>query len=224
MIERFRRRPNPRDREAIERQIAKLTRNRRDEVKASAGVVLLIAAVFAIGTPFVRKDVLPSFSLGQSFAITGAFLVILVVIQTFIGLPTEGGIRRSFLFDREELRALRRQIDEFRAALDGEVTVLRCDATDVIGIGEDEDGPDYYAYQVGPDRIFLFERLDEEPPYSSFEVVKLTADADVYFAVHRLGKPLRVRQVLPASALPKTDDDEMSGRLEDLIPAAAERT
>jgi hypothetical protein len=50
--------------------------------------------------------------------------------------------------------------------------------------------------------------------------VSLTADADVYFAIHGLGKPLHVRKVLPATALPEDYDGEATGRLDDLIAAA----
>jgi hypothetical protein len=60
MIERFRRRPNQRDREAIAREIAKLERHRRDEMKASWGAILVSGLVFAVATPVVRKDLFHS--------------------------------------------------------------------------------------------------------------------------------------------------------------------
>jgi hypothetical protein len=99
MVDRFQRRPNSRDREALERELSRGKRDRR------------------------------------------------------------GSRSLTRYFDRDTLRRVGERIDPLEAALDGELHVLRCDATDVIAFGDDEDDIDWYAFQVAPDRTFFLDDL-----------------------------------------------------------------
>jgi len=226
MIDRFRRRPNDRDRQALEHLLAKEKQYRRDEIiSSSVGLVVLLVASMVLMFVLRIDDLWfprrPTFwiSLGESFA----FFAVTAIIGVVFGLPNRFERGRTRYFDRDTLREARKSIDKLETALEGEVRVLRCDATAVIAFGDDDDDVDAYAFQASPDRMLFVEGFVEgwvaegdNFPNTSFEVVTILEDGD-YVAVHCLGKPLKARRLLPTAALPDAVDGEASGRLEDLV-------
>jgi hypothetical protein len=228
MIDRFRRRPNERDRKALERALATEKRQRREEIVTSLiglGVLLIASIALTVGLHvddiwFPQRP-----ALWVSLAESIAFFVIVGAIGLFFGLPSLAKRGRVQYFDRQVMRMTHQAIETLRTALNGEVQVLRCDATDVVGIGDDDDVL-WYAFQVEPNRIFIIDADiadmvgDEDPfPNTSFEVIASTSGEDDCLAVHCLGKRLRVRRVLATSTFPDNFEGEQTGRLEDLAAA-----
>ena len=230
MIDQFRRRPNGRDREALERELAGEKRQRREEIQTSSFGLAVLAALSILLTVVLRVDDLwfphrPT--LWASLAESAVFFAVVATIGIVFGLPSRVGRRRTYFFDRLILRMTREAIDTLEAALNGEVHVLRCDATDVVGFCDDGDDIDWYAFQVARDRIFVvgdevagMVADESEFPNTSFEVVASAAHEDDVLAVHCLGRRLRLRRLLPTSARPQGVDVELPGRLEDLVTAA----
>lgn len=230
MVDRFRRRPNSRDREALQRELARQQRDRREEVVSSSvglGIFLVLALLltfaFRLDDIWFPQRPVWWIQLGESLA----FFAVVAGIGIVSGLPSKGSWSLTRYFDRDTLRRVSERIDALTAALNGELHVLRCDATDVIAFGDNEDDIDCYAFQVASDRVFFLDDLtaclvedDDAFPNTSFEVISGADEEESPIAVHCLGKRLRVRRILPTSALPEDLDEEHSGRLDDLIGAA----
>jgi hypothetical protein len=230
MLDRFRRRPNTRDREALELRLAEERQHRRDELlSSSAGLAVLLALSLLLVFVFRLDDIW--FPLRPAWWIqlaeSVAFFAAIAAIGISFGLPGKTSGATTRYFDRQLLRATRDAIEELDATLNGEVNVLRCDATDVVAFGDDEDDVEWYAFQIAPDRLFFLDDLtaafvaDDAPfPNTSFEIIGSATDADHCIAVHCLGKRLRVRRLLPMSALPEDvgEEQEGRGRLDDLMP------
>jgi hypothetical protein len=230
MIDQFRRQPNDRDRRVLEGALATEKRHRREEILSSAvalaillGASILLTVVFRLDDIWFPRRPALWVSLAESFAFFG----VVGGIGVLFGLPSMSSWGRTRYFDRQILRMTREGIDTLEAALNGEVEVLRCDATDVVGFEGDGDIL-WYAFQIAPNRIFfvdadiadsLAEDDEDRFPNTSFEIVRSVDDEDDCLAVHCLGKRLRVSRVLPTSALPDDFEGERTGRLEDFAAA-----
>ena len=230
MINQFRRRPNDRDRKVLEEGLAREKRHRREEIlSSSVAIAILLAASILLTVVFRVDDIwFPRRpALWVSLAESLAFTIAVGAIGVTFGLPGKSG--RAQYFDRQILRITRDAIDTLETALNGEVDVLRCDATDVVGF-EDDDEILWYGFQIAPNRIFFVdadiadsvaEAEVDRFPNTSFEIVRSTDGEDDCLAVHCLGTRLRVSRVVPISALPDDCEGERTGRLEDLAAAHA---
>jgi hypothetical protein len=230
MVVHFRRRPIDRDCRALVRALALERAHRREEILSSiiGLAALLIGSIVLTSLLHAGDGLLPYSATPRGRLIEGALgFALVATIGVVVGLPTLGGRSRIYFFDRQILRMTRTAIAALDAALKSEVHVVRCDASEVVGlIGDDED-VDRYAFQVESDRIFVLNGLadgwvadGDEFPCTSFEIVTMSPYGTDYVALHCLGEPLAVRRLLPTSVLRDGVDGELPGTLEDLMALA----
>ncbi len=212
MIERIERTPNARDRDAINRKIASLMKDRREEILSSS---------LAVGFFVIAGAVILYLNRPASAFLTGCVAVILLIVVVFGGPTAEGW---GPLLDWRELRKIGREVSAYRALLAGaRLHVLHCTASDVVGIGDALDDIDEYVFEVADGQLLVVPSwVENEPgfPSAEFEIVSVTDDFKDFLAVHSLGAHLKPRRVIDPAKIQNPDYPFegllVGGRLADL--------